>query len=268
MLGRKTALFAATLLGVALAPLGAANAAQCYNEPGHFDEWRKQVKAELRGRFKPSTLAKLDRVQYSPTVIKLDRGQKSFKQSFETFYKRRTQGMVPAARKRLQRYASVFDRAEREYGVPRELIVAIWGLETAFGTFKGRPLPILQSVSTLCYDCRRSEFFCNEVVASLEVIDRGLADLEKARGAWAGEIGQTQFLASRFLQAAVDYDGGGVDVFNSPADVIGSTSRWFAVNGWRSGQDWSPGTHNFNVIKKWNSAGVYQKTIAKLAKEI
>ena len=110
--------------------------------------------------------------------------------------------------------------------------------------------------------------FFPELIAALTIIDRGYIDLHTARGAWAGEIGQTQFLASRYLQAAVDYDGGGIDVFNSAPDVIGSTAKWFAVNGWQRGADYSEGTSNFRVIMKWNRATLYQKTIPKLAKEI
>ena len=129
-------------------------------------------------------------------------------------------------------------------------------------------MPILQSIATLSYDCRRTDLFTNQLKAAFTVIDRGIYDLSSAKGAWAGEIGQTQFLPSSFLIGAVDFDGGGVDVFNSPADVIGSTAKWFKANGWKRGGSYQPGSANFNVIKKWNKAGVYQKTIAKLALEI
>lgn len=245
-----------------------ANAAFCSNDAGRFNEWKTAVKAEYKGKFKPSTLAKLDGVDYSTTVIKLDRNQKSFKMSFEKFYKVRATGVASGARKRIKQYSKYFTMAEQKYGVQPEVIAAIWGLESAFGTYKGKPLPILQSIATLSYDCRRTELFSRELESAFVVIDRGIYDLSKAKGAWAGEIGQTQFLPSSFLLGATDFDGGGVDVFNSPADVIGSTAKWFAANGWRAGGDYHEGSANYNVIKKWNKAGVYQKTIAKLADEI
>lgn len=271
---KRTMLVLATA-GLMLAGLPAlksveAEAAFCHNDGSRFSEWRKVIKSEYKGQFKKSTLAKLDKVKYSTKVIRLDRGnKKSFKGTFESFYKRRSQGVAPIARKKIKQYKKYFDKAESQYGVPAELIAAIWGLETAFGTYKGKPLPILESVATLAYDCRRSEsLFFPELIAALTIIDRGYIDLHTARGAWAGEIGQTQFLASRYLQAAVDYDGGGIDVFNSAPDVIGSTAKWFAVNGWQRGADYSEGTSNFRVIMKWNRATLYQKTIPKLAKEI
>jgi membrane-bound lytic murein transglycosylase B len=245
-----------------------ANAAFCSDNPARFNEWKEAVKAENKGRFKPSTLAKLDGVQYSKTVIGLDRGQKSFKLSFEEFYKRRAGGVASGARKRIKQYAQYFQKAEQQFGVQPEIIAAIWGLESAFGTYKGKPLPILQSIATLSFDCRRTDLFSRELLAAFEVIDRGIYDLSKAKGAWAGEIGQTQFLPSSFLLGATDYDGGGVDVFNSAPDVIGSTAKWFAANGWQAGGDFHEGSANYEVIRKWNKAGVYQQTIAKLADEI
>ncbi|WP_156892438.1 lytic murein transglycosylase [Salaquimonas pukyongi] len=250
-----------------LAP-GEALAAFCSNDSARFNEWKQAVKAEYRGKFKPSTLAKIDGLKYSSSVIKLDRNQKSFKMSFDQFYKRRATGVASGARKRIKKYRKYFDRAEQKFGVPPEIIAAIWGLESAFGTYKGKTFPILQSIATLSYDCRRTDLFSREFRAALEVIDRGYYDLSRAKGAWAGEIGQTQFLPSSFLLGATDFDGGGIDVFRSPADVIGSTAKWFARNGWQRGGSYQPGSANFGVIQRWNKAGVYQKTIAKLAAEI
>ena len=266
----------AAILGSAILATPVLTASQaeaklfCSNDGKRFNEWKAAFKKEYAGKYKASTLKKLDRVKYSTKVIKLDRNnKKSFKGTFESFYKRRANGVARIARKKWKQYKTYFDRAEKQFGVPAEMLLSIWGLETAFGTFKGRPLPILQSVATLAYDCRRSEsLFFPELLAALTIIDKGLIDLEKAKGAWAGEIGQTQFLATRFLQSRTDYDGGGVNVFTSAPDVIGSTAKWFAVNGWQRGQDYSEGTANYRVIMKWNRATLYQKTIPRLAKEI
>ncbi len=269
---RLSSVFATAILGgvLSLATALPAHALFCHNDGSRFNEWKREFKKEYKGQFKASTLRKLDRVKYSTQVIKLDRNnKKSFKGTFESFYARRSKGVAPIARKKWKQYKRYFDKAERDFGVPAELVLAIWGLETAFGRYKGRPLPILQSVATLAYDCRRSEsLFFPELIAAMTIIDKGWIDLEKAKGAWAGEIGQTQFLSTRYVQARTDYDGGGVDLFNSAPDVIGSTAKWFAVNGWQPGADYGEGTANYKVIMKWNRATLYQRTIPRLAKEI
>ncbi len=260
-------------LGVIISPLAFVPEAEaklfCSNDGKRFNEWKAAFKKEYKGRYKRSTLKKLDALRYDKSVIKLDRtNRKSFKGTFESFYKRRSNGVARIARKKWKQYKKYFDRAEKNYGVPSELVLAIWGLETAFGHFSGNK-NILQSTATLAYDCQRSEsLFFPEMLAAMEIIDRGLIDLHNRKGAWAGEIGQTQFLSRRFLEGAVDFDGGGVDVFNSAPDVIGSTAKWFAVKGWRRGKDYGEGTANYEIIKEWNRATNYQRTIPKLATEI
>lgn len=242
-----------------------ANAAFCASNGGRFNEWKRAFKAENQGRYKASTWKKFDALSYNKRVISLDRNQKSFKMSFDAFYRKRAAGLDRRAKGVLKKYKRYFDKAEQRYGVQREVIAAIWGLETAFGAYKGKPMPILQSVATLSYDCRRSAFFTKELLAALTIMDRGIADLSRRGGAWAGELGQTQFLPSSYLFAAVDFDGGGIDVWNSPGDVIGSTANWLAKKGWQRGGSYQPGGPNYRVIQAWNRATVYQKTIAKLA---
>ncbi len=255
--------------GISIISASASQATFCSNDGARFNEWKQSIKQAFRGKFKASTLAKLNGVNYNTKIIRHDRAnRKSFSGGFEAFYQRRARGVTPIARKKWKQYRTYFDRAEQQFGVPAEIILAIWGLETAFGRYSGN-FPVLEASATLAYDCRRSEsLFMKQFVAGLEVIDRGITDLSQRRGAWAGEIGQTQFLASNFLIAATDYDGGGVDVFNSPPDVIGSTARWFARHGWRAGGSYQPGTANYRVIQQWNAATNYQKTIARLAAEI
>ncbi len=247
-----------------------ANALFCSNNGARFNEWKAAFKKQYGSKYKKSTWRKFDRVKYDKRVIARDRrNKKSFKGSFASFYKRRAAGVAPIARKKWRQYKKYFNKAEKRYGVQPEVVLAIWGLESAFGRYRGKQFPILQSTATLAYDCRRSKtLFFPQLLSAMTVTDRGLADLSKKTGAWAGEIGQTQFLASSFLKAAVDFDGGGVDVFNSAPDVIGSTSKWFAVHGWKRGGSYQPGSHNYRIIQQWNKATNYQKTIAKLAASI
>ncbi|MCB1440265.1 MAG: lytic murein transglycosylase [Nitratireductor sp.] len=259
----------ALAIAVAVALPVSAHAVTCSNDGANFQQWKRDFTAEYGGRYKASTMKKFNAVNYNTSVIKSDRNNKAkFKGTFESFYERRSRGVAPLAAKKYKTYKRYFDKAEKQFGVPAELILAIWGLETAFGRYSGN-IPILEATATLAYDCRRSEsLFFPELLAALTVIDNGYADLYSARGAFHGEIGQTQFLPSRFLQGAIDYDGGGVDVFRSPADVIGSTSKWFAANGWQAGGDYQQGSANYRVIMKWNAADNYQMTIPRLAAEI
>ncbi|MEN0087586.1 MAG: lytic murein transglycosylase [Pseudomonadota bacterium] len=244
-------------------------AAQCGNTSKGFNAWKASFTEEMRGQgFTNRSLKALDNVSYSNQVIKLDRGQKSFKQSFDKFYKRRSNGVVRIAKKKMKRHGGTANRVEKKYGVPKELLLTIWGLETGFGNFNGNK-PIFQSLATLAYDCRRTEFFTAELVAALTIVERRQIPLSQMKGAWAGEIGQTQFLPTRYVSSGVSFDGDRkVDLYRSVPDVLASTANWFAQNGWRRGQPYGEGTANYRIIQKWNRATVYQRTIAKLSQEM
>ena len=152
--------------------------------------------------------------------------------------------------------------------MPGAILVSIWGLETGYGANVGS-MPSIRSLATLAYDCRRSAFFTNELLSALKVIQRGDLSASTMRGAWAGEVGQTQFLASSYLKYAVDFDGNGRrDLIHSKADALASTANYLKAYGWQAGQPWTEGTHNFSVLAGWNKATVYQQTIATLASRI
>src|SRR4029079_12522406 len=139
-------------------------------------------------------------------------------------------GLVPAGRisqgqAKLKQYAPMFARAEKEYGVPPVVIAAFWGLESDFGAFQGKDNAI-RSITTLAYDCRRPDMFRGHLLDSLRLLDRGDLTPEEMVGAWAGELGQTQIMASEYFKYAVDYDSDGRrNLLRSPADVIGSTAN-------------------------------------------
>ncbi|MBV8791484.1 MAG: lytic murein transglycosylase, partial [Pseudolabrys sp.] len=147
-------------------------------------------------------------------------------------------------------------------------IVAVWGLETDFGAFLGT-FSTVRSIATLAYDCRRPEKFRPELMALMKIVDRGDLDPATAKGAWAGEIGQTQFMPSSFVNYAIDYDRDGrIDLVRSVPDVLGSTANFFKSKGWQRGQGWQPGQPNFAVILEWNKAEVYARTIAYFAERL
>src|SRR5262245_31742050 len=200
-----------------------------------------------------------------PQVIALDRRQGHFRQSFEQFALPRINSRMAKAQRLLVQHASLLSRVEQQFGVPGPILIAIWGLETDFGVGTGKH-PVIRAVATLAHDCRRSEMFQGELMAALTIIERGDLSAAELRGAWAGELGQTQFLPSSYVKFAVDFDGNGRrDLIRSVPDVLASTANYLRGYGWQSGQPWTEGTHNFEVLKAWNKATVYQKTIALFA---
>ncbi|MCC2112165.1 MAG: lytic murein transglycosylase [Hyphomicrobiales bacterium] len=251
--------------------IGPLSAAPCGSGGGGFSAWLNDFKREAaaRGISRRAIDSALNGVTYSSKVISLDRNQKSFKLSFEQFWARRVNNaMIKQAKGLKQKYKRTFDAIERRYGVPPEILLAIWGLETGFGRNSGS-MPAFRSLATLAYDCRRSEFFTNELLSALAIVDRGDMSPAQMIGAWAGELGQTQFLASSYVRFAVDFDGNGrADLIRSVPDVLASTANYLKAYGWRRGGGWAPGSANYNVIKEWNRAEVYQKTIALMASKI
>src|SRR6201992_2779376 len=142
-------------------------------------------------------------------VLDFDRRQRyTFNKSFEQYVSTRVgAGRINAGRAMLQRNAALLSQIEAQYGVPRQILVAIWGLETDFGKGDMGKLPVIRTLATLAHDCRRSELFQGELLAALQIVDRGDPPLRDLIGAYAGEIGQTQFLPSSYVKYGIDYDG-------------------------------------------------------------
>ena len=173
-------------------------------------------------------------------IVNRDRGQRVFGQLFTQFAARMAADYrMQQGRQYIQRYAQAFARAEKEFGVPPAVIAAFWGLESDFGANMGN-LPTLRSLVSLAYDCRRSEMFQGETIAALKIIDRGDLSPAEMIGSWAGELGQTQFLPTHYVNYAVDYDGDGRrNLLRSGPDVIGSTANYIATGlKWRRGEPW------------------------------
>ena len=263
---------AAVILAALLLTLSApARAAGCGNSGAGFSAWLGAFKREAatRGLSAGVISAALDRVTYNARVIALDRSQKAFRKSFEQVAAERiTRARLDLGARMLNRHARVLDAVERQFGVPRQIVVAIWGLETDYGANTGT-MATLRALATLAYDCRRAEFFRNELISALGVIARGDLRPHEMRGAWAGELGQTQFLASSYLRFAVDFDGNGRrNLISSVPDALASTANYLRAYGWRRGQGWQPGTANFAVLQKWNKSQVYSRTIALFASRL
>lgn len=248
---------------------GAANAQQCGNSAGGFPAWKAAFKQTAAARgIKGRGLSALDGTSYATKTIHADRNQKSFKLTLEQFMAKRGAKTIASKGKRLKKqHAKLLANIERRYGVPAGPLIAIWGMETGFGGYLGNQ-NIVSAVATLAYDCRRSEFFTNHLLAALTLVDRGILS-PNAIGAAHGEIGQTQFLPGSVLKYGVDGDGDGrIDLIRSRADALASTANFLRAHGWRAGGGYQPGQANYGAIQGWNAAGVYQKAIAIIGREI
>ena len=256
----------AVALALALS-IGPAQAVPC---GGNFATWLESFKREAAasGISQRTISATLNGVTHDPKVVALDRNQRVFKKSFEEFSSGRIKARIGKAKGLLQRHASLLARIEQRFGVPGPVVVAIWGLETDFGANMGNRQAI-RALATLAHDCRRTDLFQGELMAALRIVDSGNLSAASMRGAWAGELGQTQFLPSSYVKFAVDFDGNGrADLIRSVPDVLASTANYLKGYGWSPGQPWTEGTGNFEVLRQWNKSQVYAKTIALFASRL
>ena len=243
-------------------------AASCSNHAGGFENWLADFRQEaIAAGLSPDTVRfSLADVVYDTSVISHDRGQRVFRQSFEQFSGRMINSYrVSKGKSLLKRYSDLFSTIEQRYGVPGHVLVAIWGLETDFGAGSGQ-FHTLSALATLAYDCRRTDKFHAELLDALRIVERGDLSPAQMRGAWAGEIGQTQLMPSSYLKYAVDFAGKGkADLLHNDADALASTANYLQGHGWQAGAGWDEGQPNFAVLLEWNKARVYAKTIAVFA---
>lgn len=259
---------AAAFLACAVMP---ANAKRCGNDASGFNQWIADFRVEAMGKgFSKQTLDEaFNGIRYATGTIRMDRSAKGFNLSFDQFMKRRGAATIVAqGRKHKQRNAQLFANIEARFGVPAGPLIAIWGMETAFGHFSGDK-EIFPALATLAYDCRRSELFEEQLYGALTILQTGQLSKAKMRGAGHGELGQMQFLPANYVKYGVDGDGDGrVDMVSSRADALASTANYLRSYGWAPGAGYQPGEPNFAAIQGWNKAGVYQKAIASIAKSI
>src|SRR5213080_1184818 len=262
-------LFRALAVSALLTTPGAsALAASCGT--GSFDAWLTEFKNEAaaKGISQSAIASGLSGVTLDQAVLSRDRSQRVFSQSFEEFSGRMVPPRLARGASMMKQYGSVLGRIEQSYGVPGEVLVAIWGLETDFGVNTGK-FSTIRSLATLAYDCRRAETFRAELMDALRIVARGDLTPSDMKGAWAGELGQTQFMPSSWMKYAVDFDGNGKrDLLHNAPDVLASTANYLAGYGWQKGKDWQPGSPNFAVIQQWNKREVYSKTIAYFATQL
>ncbi|PRY21169.1 lytic murein transglycosylase [Aliiruegeria haliotis] len=207
-----------------------------------FDAWV----ASFKGRAAASGIsqATIDRafrdVGYLPGVIERDRNQTEFKRTLEDYLAiAASDERVSMGKSALRKYNSTLSAIEGRYGVDKEIVTAIWGLESKYGTRMG-DIPIVSALSTLAYDGRRGAFMEKQLLAALRILQRGDITPERMVGSWAGAMGHTQFIPTSFQAFAVDFTGDGRrDIWSSdPSDALASTAAYLQRNGWVRGQPW------------------------------
>jgi lytic murein transglycosylase len=249
--------FAAIAAAVTFTTGSAFAQAACRNT-APFGPWLEKFKQEAlaKGISRHALTQASPHMTLDQRIINIDRGQRVFSQTFLEFSSRMVpSGRISLGQSKLKQHAAMFARAEKEYGVPPVVIAAFWGLESDFGAFMGKDNSI-RSITSLAYDCRRSEMFRGHLLDALRLIDRGDLTPDEMIGAWAGELGQTQMMATEYFKYAVDYDGDGRrNLLRSPADVIGSTANYLAHLGWKKGEPWLQEVHVPQNLP-WKEAGI------------
>jgi lytic murein transglycosylase len=182
--------------------------------------------------------AALRGVEFNPKVVERDRNQNEFSKTIWDYLDTAvSEDRVALGLKAIDRHRDLLERIEAEYGVEKEVVAAVWGLESAYGTYRG-DLPVLGSLATLAYEGRRGAFFEAELVAALRIVEGG--HVERFTGSWAGASGHTQFMPSSWEKFAVDFDGDGKRNLwgDDPADALASTANYLRHWGWTKGQPW------------------------------
>jgi len=206
-----------------------------------FERWLETFKKNaLAEGISPQVLAAATpNLAIDPAVLKRDRSQAVFSQTFLQFSDRMVAGYrMQHGAAQMKKNAALFTRIEKDFGVPAPVLTAFWGLESDFGANTGK-FSILRSLTTLAYDCRRSDFFRTQLIDALRIMQRGDQSAEQMTGDWAGEFGGMQVTASDYLKNGVDYDGDGRrDIIHSTPDTLATAANLLKSLGWERGQPW------------------------------
>lgn len=237
-----------------------------------FGTWLETLRMEARvsGISDETANDAVNRIEFLPAVIAMDRSQPEFISPFLDYYQKRvTAAKVQKGRQLLQEHEEMFNRIEAQYGVPKYTLAAFWGMETQYGRNQGR-LNVLSSLATLAYEGRRTEFFRGQLLDALRMIDVGHVEATSLTGSWAGAFGNMQFMPTTFMLYAVDGDGDNlIDVVDSLPDAFASAANYLSKVGWRTDEpamlevqlpddfDWSSAQLSARKsVEEWSRLGV------------
>ncbi|GBD95924.1 membrane-bound lytic murein transglycosylase B precursor [bacterium BMS3Abin06] len=247
-----------------------------YPSAADFVEWLAVLKAEAmaKGISEATLETAFAKVQPIQRIIKLDRNQPEFKKDYWSYIKMTvTESRIKKARRLLIKHRLLLEDIKNRYGVQPRFLVAIWGMETNFGTHPGN-FPVIASLATLAYDTRRSIFFRAELLNALKILDEGHIDVSDMQGSWAGAMGQLQFMPSTFINFAVDADKDGrKDIWHSLPDVFASAANYLSKYNWQGNRTWGREVRlplNFNrklvgletkkPLSEWQNLGIRRLT--------
>ncbi len=254
-------------------PQGGPEVVQLIGNEAGLEAWIAgfRVRAQANGISAGTFDSAFRGVRYNPEVITKDRNQSEFtKTIWDYLDSAASDSRIENGRKALRQNRKLLDRIEATYGVEKEVVVAVWGLESSYGSFRG-DFPLIASLATLAYDGRRGAFFEQQLLAALKILQNGDVTPAQMTGSWAGAMGHTQFIPTSYLAFAVDFTGDGKrDIWSdNPADALASTAAYLAKSGWQTGRPWGveialPTGYDYSIsgdrLKKpvadWQALGV------------
>lgn len=217
------------------------SASSSWAQKPSFESWLRSLRAEAHAKgISDKTLdVSLSGIAPIPRIIELDRKQPEGTMTFSKYRERViNDARVQQGRRLYSEHRALLDATAEKYGVPAPYIVALWGIETSYGNNTGG-FGVVSALATLAYDGRRSEFFRNELIKALQIIDQGHISHDRMKGSWAGAMGQNQFMPSSFHAYAVDGNGDGRrDIWTSLPDVFASTANYLGKSGWKFDERW------------------------------
>jgi membrane-bound lytic murein transglycosylase B len=236
-----------------------------------FSEWLVDIREEAvsQGISKETLDSAFADVEPLEDIIELDRKQPEGKITLEEYIKRTvTSSRIKNGKNKLEENRTLLNEVAKKYSVPANVIVALWGVETSYGENTGY-YNVINSLATLAYDGRRSDFFRKELLNALKIMDAEKLSIDSFEGSWAGAFGQCQFMPSSFLKFAVDFDKDGKrDIWFTEADIFASIANYLHSEGWNQDKDIDKDGDNFQVLLKWNRSSYFATAIGELATAI
>ncbi len=237
-----------------------------------FGAWQARFREQaLAAGIRPAFFDRVfSGISPDPAVVRADRSQPEFSKPIWDYL----DGVTAPARVRrgqqlLAIHSNTLTQLEQRYGVPRHILVAVWGMESNFGSNMGDN-NVIRALATLAFEGRRPQFASEQLLAALQILQQGDVTPERMLGSWAGAMGQTQFIPSTYQQHAVDFDGDGRrDIWTSSADALASTANYLKSSGWQRGQQWGvevnlPANFDYGLadmdlrksVAEWRALGV------------
>lgn len=259
-------IIASFILAAALAfPMQAA----AYDNPMPFGAWVDALRKEAVSKGVSEALFQKAFNGLTPNdrVIELDRAQPESTKTFTQYIKGSvTQSRIDQGRRLMAQHRTLLNKISAQYGVQPQMIVALWGTETSYGGYTGN-MSIIRSLATLAYDGRRSDYFRDELLKALQIVEQGHISLNDFTGSWAGAMGQCQFMPTSFFDYAVDYNGDGrKDIWNTLPDVFASIANYLSKSGWNAQETWGrkvtlPKDFDLSLAdgKQWKPIADWQK---------